>query len=63
MGGIRSLVRIGLYQLEEALAIRSFYTGDGGYRDVPVTNLNGLVSRSPSDIFAIVPCGEGRERW
>jgi hypothetical protein len=40
----------------QKLAIRPFPAAglSGGAWSLPVTNLKGLVSRSPSDIFAIV---------
>ena len=40
--------------------------GDEGAKNLPVTNLKGLVSRSSSDMFAIVSVrlsGEGGRSW
>lgn len=43
------------YQLQRELAIRPFpaRASSGRASILPVTNLKGLVSRSPSDIFAV----------
>lgn len=65
----RDSERVRIYQLGTGLAIHSsfvfFRAADLGesLSYVPVTNLKGLVSRSPSDIFAIVllDAEKGRE--